>query len=977
MKSKGSRAYQFLRIGFVLAAGLVFFEAATILFGSVAANRIWMERVEVPTASSLDLDVFNKLTAGGAIWTVRQGPVVSVQHTPCNTMASRSPENAMLVDGPAGVSKRRFVRELCDSPQGERIRAQIAVFNRGFNLAGLSDNRNASAGLASKAGIACAERNEKAFLFVPADCFPSAWTAAVLADGRQAQAVTDDAISPGEYSFLARADVGFFGNWKTVSPFSDTNTGRPADHLFGSEIAFGAIPVEVRTIGIPLSVSINGASVAVIDGKPERSHIPTASGEFRLSLDIICPPVFEGRRKLPATAETCIEAGKAGSPVGSRISLTGPDGATAKVEIALKPSTAAPAGLRALEKGKTRDPQRRVGIGTGQLRMLCTEEPPAKSAMATGETETGCKLAWLAPETLETGKKAEGLQNVSAGALPLRNAEGNLSREAFDLGIAQLLGLGKADAGSVLQAWEMSAAQRQISLTIDPDIQRLALAVLEKHHVCNTPGKCESRADLVVMDAEGQTAGDVFAAASLPRPVQGVSAWDIETFERSDPADSPLAAYAWRNYDLRATPGSSFKLVTALAASQFVLDNPDEELESVLLGTYASGQNPLEVITRRLGLAKPMKMHGGRLEPDPKFQGRCIPSFKGKDFANFNALPVAGAKAPRSGASVYCLGNNTGDSGSRAGVTSMLEQGSVSGCEPGSAVKRAGLCEALMDSSNLYFGGWALLMDARKFLRPGTEDEHPDALPDLLLSKMATRLFRNPVICKEDAASGTSPQTGCEKPNPDPLALLDPTFAFSGRARPSPLVVEAELEVSNGEPRRQRLAQAGVGIGVRASPLAMAAVAATVATGVIVRPRVVADGHGMRKSDVLEGEPVLDAPAGREQLRDQLLNQLRAGMHAVVVAGTAKKTLGKLPAHLKKSVHAKTGTAPLVLRAKNKGIPKNAGWLVGYVDPPGGNSAIRKRIAFACRVAPTRQTGGDACGPIVRDFLLALDGLQK
>jgi cell division protein FtsI/penicillin-binding protein 2 len=134
-----------------------------------------------------------------------------------------------------------------------------------------------------------------------------------------------------------------------------------------------------------------------------------------------------------------------------------------------------------------------------------------------------------------------------------------------------LLGLGTGDSGSVAAALTQTDEGENPSLTIIPDYQEKALAALAQTYKCpKGRGAMQPRADLVILDADGEDAGNVLAVASLPQPRTGMSSWDIETLELTAASKSPLAAYAWRNYDLRGTPGSSFKLITALAASQYV-----------------------------------------------------------------------------------------------------------------------------------------------------------------------------------------------------------------------------------------------------------------------------------------------------------------------------------------------------------------------------------------------------------------------
>jgi cell division protein FtsI/penicillin-binding protein 2 len=88
--------------------------------------------------------------------------------------------------------------------------------------------------------------------------------------------------------------------------------------------------------------------------------------------------------------------------------------------------------------------------------------------------------------------------------------------------------------------------------------------------------------------------------------------------------------------------------------------------------------------------------------------------------------------------------------------------------------------------------------------------------------------------------------------------------------------------------------------------------------------------------------------------------------------GTSRSAFAKVPEELRNAIFAKTGTAPVFTHATAPPDGPYASWLVGYVDPGAGLSGIDRKLAFACRVAFSPSYGGSVCGPIVRDFLLAL-----
>jgi cell division protein FtsI/penicillin-binding protein 2 len=154
----------------------------------------------------------------------------------------------------------------------------------------------------------------------------------------------------------------------------------------------------------------------------------------------------------------------------------------------------------------------------------------------------------------------------------------------------------------------------------------------------------------------------------------------------------------------------------------------------------------------------------------------------------------------------------------------------------------------------------------------------------------------------------------------------------------------------------------------------MASVAASVATGRIVRPHLVPQAERGPSDDPVEGEPLLNAPPEKQALADRLLREIRDGMGAVIrnQGGTSRSAFAKIPAELRDSIFAKTGTAPVFGHSNSPPDGRYASWLVGYVEPQAGLPGFDQKIAFACRVAFTPSYGGSVCGPVVRDFLLAL-----
>ena len=257
-----------IALAFALGAG-------ALLVSLFHTNREWLAKVDVPTASSLDADMFKQLSSAGTIWPERTGVSVAIAHTPCNSLTLLSPEGAPLVSGAAGAVGRKDVRELCESPQGERIRQEIANFNRSFLLAGISDNREARS---PAEGAPCANGSGKASVFGPTGCLPNQGSGSVAADGRPVHSVATAAISPLEYAFMATSDIGYFGDWKAIAPSIDIASGRSGDHVFRSSVAFGKIPLRIRTIGIVASMTVDGVKLAMPEGRAALARISPRAG---------------------------------------------------------------------------------------------------------------------------------------------------------------------------------------------------------------------------------------------------------------------------------------------------------------------------------------------------------------------------------------------------------------------------------------------------------------------------------------------------------------------------------------------------------------------------------------------------------------------------------------------------------------------------------------------------------------------------
>lgn len=148
-----------------------------------------------------------------------------------------------------------------------------------------------------------------------------------------------------------------------------------------------------------------------------------------------------------------------------------------------------------------------------------------------------------------------------------------------------------------------------------------------------------------------------------------------------------------------------------------------------------------------------------------------------------------------------------------------------------------------------------------------------------------------------------------------------------------------------------------IGQDMAASPLQLAKLSASIATGNNVQPHLFALWNGRdlyAKGDYPEAA-ALDLPH---------LDWVQAGMKAVVNNGTAAKKLGEFAPF----VYGKTGTA----QATPKGEPKQlSAWFTGFYTPIEGKPEAAT-LAFTCQITRSNTGGGAVCAPVIRNVLEAL-----
>ena len=201
-----------------------------------------------------------------------------------------------------------------------------------------------------------------------------------------------------------------------------------------------------------------------------------------------------------------------------------------------------------------------------------------------------------------------------------------------------------------------------------------------------------------------------------------------------------------------------------------------------------------------------------------------------------------------------------------------------------------------------------------------------------------------------------------------PLLALAAALGFgSGRDLDAGLLPEGLLE--NGDVLRASAALLDLGQGaaalrqrvlglegVQVTPLQLAEVAAVIASGWRVYPRLLATLNGQAAADA----PVLAFPIALERIRAGLRQDIP---HVAAFAGADW-------AALRPFLFLKSATlAPDAL--KTAGAGGGTSWLAGWLEP-GALPGEARRLAFACRVGPVREQAGASCAALLADWLAAL-----
>lgn len=930
-RQKGrSKTVDLLRLGAGLGGlAIVAMGAAGMIDRLIKDNRDWVVAAPIGSASETDGLVFRDLLERKVIWVERSFGSLRIGHSVCSALTRDQPEEALLsngsraAEGPAADA----VRALCGPNQGERIRNSIEAYNGGFQLVAVRDDL-AGAALRKDRRVLCQLDGTVAPLVSPRGCLPSAWEMRHGDVGQPLPAQGDQLIPAWEYDFLADAHRSGFTDW-IAAPMS-----RPeAVMTLSTRPPSTGAPLHVQIIGIALRVRVN-------DGIWRDVPVSAADGTWTmkedglsLSAGMRCPPggmLSPSGEPLPApplapdgVGAPCTPATAQGRPLATLLRVSG-----SADTLAIETQAAALLPGRLRRKGGAAT----VSWRSDLLSMVCDSDwkPPAGvapgSLVAGLRPETGCNLYWSAPRGVEQGLPAEPEALSQGASLALLNDAGRLTESAANLELHRLVGLGADDPGSL--AATLADGSGAVELSIDTRIQEAALAALEAKMDCSGD-PCVRRGDLVVISIRDGRAGEVRAAATVPRSQRGLSHWDVRTLERASPADSPLAGHPWKAMDFLSTPGSVFKIVISLAAIEKLAALPPGP-EADRLAAILSGDASPDEVAQMLGLRQ-----GVMKKPVNDRDANC--NVKTMSGGASTLLPIVQPDAAN-----YCITNfTTTDS-----LASRALTPAESGCAGGGAAKRVGMCEALIWSSNLYFGGLSLFLEGVEPTSSARID--PARGKSLVLSATLARLYPPaPAAATGADALRHALEAGG---GPDAVVRLNGDEAWLTAAKGGPSI-------------KFELAQAGIGQSVQITPLTMALIAASIEQGEVVTPRLAIDAAARPPA-----APLIPDSASRQQLVQRLLDQLRRGMHGVVLTGTGK-VLKQLEEGLGLDIYAKTGTATVLSSEAPHG--SYAAWMVGYAVP---RSPQTEPLAFACRIGPAHKGGGEICGPVVFDLLQRIYG---
>ncbi len=979
---------------------------------ALGANRKWIDDVRIDPQDRMLRVIFERSVEQGLIWAEIASDGVHVRVVSCENRREGLGPNGIGPRGDVAQQHKQVLSLLCTTEHGAQVREEIRQWNDSEYLIAIRDDRNklTTTG-ATRKPIVCQESPRRtgrqptprvearnAFATIPRRCLVNRWALSLVTGDRDSPGrpipLEALALEPAatEFDFIASDGPRFMTDWASIAPIANVGpTREDLKYLLRSEVVLPADGlVRIDLVGRLSRVVAGGATLNSATAPPSGTRPASARGRDGIEITdrVRCDRQFAPRRDCASVLN-----GSAPVPFAHIIEICGRARQAVTVEIEAQLERNLPrALLQSLpdaepEKVPTTDDEdsddeadtegpskSELGARTPNLVVACPQEPQD------GAT-TPCNISWRPlpepeedePDTDEPSKDGGGQQKrdkqspeVSKGYRvvlagdPGNNlvdaSSGEFTVDAFDRGLGPVVGAGPTQFGSLTRALRGSA-DPSVTLTIDPVAQRVVRDVLEgRRRLCGRAGgDCVFthrgvRASIVLMDASDDRAGEVRAVVAWPPGEIGSHVWDLAAGGGGAWRSAATSRQAWSvGFDGYSQPGSTFKPVTALAAIDASLDPENPAGKDV--GRLLRGEMTQAEQSRYLGFRT-------RVRVDQSQRGRDCRAVGGDDPSSANMLYVP----KRGGGSFACL-QNFGD----APNSSYFMPTAVSRCPSSGGARggaQLGLCEALIKSSNLFFGGLSLRLDGPKIFTAGAGEHSP--VPDTLaLARMANRLVPPQSSINEynDLMRGALPRRAS-------LLFYDPRPVTIENARPDPVSPTAPKP-----DRRVMAATTGYGQNVYSAPLVMASIYASIAANRIVRPRLVPKENlpENRARDPLEGAPLLQN--GTPEQRASYLAMLRAGLRGVVAArGGSATSFFKNAQSLTQNgdearLFGKTGTATITKR-------HNTVWFSGWIEGNPG-SGITKRLAFVCQAiqqpSGQKMTGGRVCAPLIRDILLRLD----
>ncbi|MGL5113917.1 MAG: penicillin-binding transpeptidase domain-containing protein [Beijerinckiaceae bacterium] len=885
---------QFWRSGFGrLLLGLVFVVGGVVLFGKVAGGLVESldqsrRWIKQPEFSETSRENEDLFRELTRDGVVWFDPAgPAMRSLPCEALFDTSLATARPGAPPL---KPALLERLCTQPAGRQILAEILAWNSSFLIAAARDDRAAEA--------RCANGQALDLPVTPPGCRPTQWQAEAVSEGGGAGAplnvIPGATPPPRDFADFALRRSGQASDWALFGPLRD-----PAQRLkLLTRLPAGQRRLTVDLILTPQRVSV-GRESANVD--PKRESFTVRLGGLAIQGERVCDE---------DEFDLCQQAADKGLPQGWRLTVTGRRIRDIELAVEGLAVSAAPAVAQAVLSDSR-------PAATGRARLWRSAHIDI-DCNRTG-VKLDCDLDWRTPVTQQR-RGGGGRSLLFADGSPALDASGKPAPAVDEMGLTSLIGYGPSDIGSLASAAGGARTREQLKLTIEPRLQRMAQEAVYKQMGARLeqgfrrrrigpdqaslpperepPDQGHGRAAVVLIDA-GDSPGEILAMSSWPDFQAGMHNWDVQALAAGREADSPLAGHAWRAGDVHAMPGSTFKLVTGLAGIAAVKDLP-------WAAGVVSGREAPASQMRRLNIG------AAALNVD----GVTIGNYGGGAFSNTFLPPGPGG----------------------------------SGCPSGGAGAQIGVCESLIKSSNLWFAGLALALDADKVTaRPPAR---PSGRSGTRLAAAVERIF--PIYQAPGGPAGLVP--GSDRRGLD-LTRGIVTGAPRLFAEPVELAVEDKRNA-----RRIDLATNSYGQGVRATPLAMAAIYGSVGARRVISPRILKPVSDVRETPGHnEGQRIIP---GMDAMEDKpWLDMVDAGLQGVVNSpyGTATRVMAQLPPAVRGRIYAKTGTADT-----SEGM--NSAWLAGWVNEVAG----RRRVAFACWVTHTTLTGGGACGALMAPLLAKL-----